>query len=317
METESSRRWREEERETGLLGRRERRKTDRRAEHDVNNRNSGVDTRRDNKWSSRWGPDDKEKENRTEKRIDVDKEDVHNDGQTFVANHTVSERESDSRDKWRPRYKMEGNSAAPSSYRAAPGFGQERGKVEGSNVGFNLGRGRSTGTIRRPSSGGAIGASPFENSVPGKSGISTGIFSYPRGKALDIYRRQKLGSSLCSMPENMEEAPPVTQVIAIEPLAFVVPDAEEEVSYIYYFVCSDLVGFLSFKKIFDTRLLDQSYYRLFSMIYGRVKLLVVVFLTIPLERVNQWIMSQVIVSLTPCLDAVLTATRILSVVFLK
>uniref|UniRef100_M0ZQT0 GYF domain-containing protein n=1 Tax=Solanum tuberosum TaxID=4113 RepID=M0ZQT0_SOLTU len=30
------------------------------------------------------------------------------------------------------------------------------------------------------------------------------------------------------MPENMEEAPPVTQVIAIEPLAFVVPDAEEE-----------------------------------------------------------------------------------------
>ncbi|XP_049402962.1 protein ESSENTIAL FOR POTEXVIRUS ACCUMULATION 1-like isoform X1 [Solanum stenotomum] len=228
VETESSRRWREEERETGLLGRRERRKTDRRAEHDVNNRNSGLDTRRDNKWSSRWGPDDKEKENRSEKRIDVDKEDVHNDGQTFVANRTVSERESDSRDKWRPRYKMEGNSAAPSSYRAAPGFGQERGKVEGSNVGFNLGRGRSTGTIIRPSSGGAIGASPFENSVAGKSRISTGIFSYPRGKTLDIYRRQKLGSSLCSMPENMEEAPPVTQVIAIEPLAFVVPDAEEE-----------------------------------------------------------------------------------------
>ncbi|XP_055810599.1 protein ESSENTIAL FOR POTEXVIRUS ACCUMULATION 1-like isoform X2 [Solanum dulcamara] len=228
MDTESGRRWREEERETGLLGRRERRKTDRRAEHDVNNRNSGLDTRRDSKWSSRWGPDDKEKENRSEKRIDIDKEDVNNDGQTFVANRTVSERESDSRDKWRPRYRMEGNSAVPSSYRAAPGFGQERGKVEGSNVGFNLGRGRSTGTIVRPSSGGAIGASPFENSVTGKSRISTGIFCYPRGKTLDIYRMQKLGSSLCSMPENMEEAPPVTQVIAIEPLAFVVPDAEEE-----------------------------------------------------------------------------------------
>ncbi|KAK4377124.1 hypothetical protein RND71_003420 [Anisodus tanguticus] len=228
VETESGRRWREEERETGLLGRRERRKTDRRAEHDVNNRNSGLDTRRDNKWSSRWGPDEKEKENRSEKRIDVDKEHVHNDGQTFVANRTVSERESDSRDKWRPRHRMEGNSLAPSSYRAAPGFGQERGKVEGSNVGFNLGRGRSTGTIVRPSSGGSIGASPFENSVAGKSRIWTGIFCYPRGKTLDIYRRQKLGSSLCSMPEGMEEAPPVTQVIAIEPLAFVVPDAEEE-----------------------------------------------------------------------------------------
>ncbi|XP_055810601.1 protein ESSENTIAL FOR POTEXVIRUS ACCUMULATION 1-like isoform X2 [Solanum dulcamara] len=228
MDTESGCRWREEERETGLLGRRERRKTDRRAEHDVNNRNSGLDTRRDSKWSSRWGPDDKEKENRSEKRIDVDKEDVHNDGQTFVANRTVSERESDSRDKWRPRYRMEGNSAAPSSYRAAPGFGQERGKVVGSNVGFNLGRGRSTGISVRPSSGGAIGASPFEHSVAGNSRILTGIFCYPRGKILDIYRMQKLGSSLCSMPENMEEVPPVTQVIAIEPLAFVIPNTEEE-----------------------------------------------------------------------------------------
>ncbi|PHT68343.1 hypothetical protein T459_27830 [Capsicum annuum] len=228
LETESGRRWREEERETGLFGRRERRKTDRRAEHDVNNRNSGLDTRRDNKWSSRWGPDDKEKENHSEKRIDVDKDDAHNDGQTFVANRTVSERESDSRDKWRPRHRMEGNSAAPSSYRVAPGFGQERGKVEGSNVGFNLGRGRSTGTIVRPSSGGAIGASPFENSVAGNSSVLTGIFCYPRGKTLDVYRRQKHGSSLCGMPENMEEAPPVTQLIAIEPLAFVVPDAAEE-----------------------------------------------------------------------------------------
>ncbi|CAN4124143.1 unnamed protein product [Withania somnifera] len=228
LETESGRRWREEERETGLLGRRDRRKTDRRAEHDVNNRNSGLDTRRDSKWSSRWGPDDKEKENRSEKRIDVDKEDVHKDSQTLVANRTVSERESDSRDKWRPRHRMEGNSVAPSSYRAAPGFGQERGKVEGSNIGFNLGRGRCTGTIVRPSSGGSIGASPFENSVAGKLTISTAIFCYPRGKTLDIYRMQKLGSSLCSMPENMDEAPSVTQVIAIEPLAFVVPDAEEE-----------------------------------------------------------------------------------------
>ncbi|KAK4357661.1 hypothetical protein RND71_023271 [Anisodus tanguticus] len=228
VETESGRGWREEERETGLLGRRERRKTDRRAEHDVNNRNSGLDTRRDSKWSSRWGPDNKEKENRCEKRIEADKEDVHNDGQTLVANRTVSERDSDSRDKWRPRHRMEGNSAAPSSYRAAPGFGQERGKVEGSNVGFNLGRGRSTGIIVRPSSGGAIGAPPFENSVAGKSRISTGIICYPRGKTLDIYRRQKLGSSLCRMPENMEEVPSVTQEIASEPLAFVVPDAEEE-----------------------------------------------------------------------------------------
>ncbi|MFS8020421.1 hypothetical protein Hanom_Chr16g01415361 [Helianthus anomalus] len=75
--TESGRRWHEEERETGLLGRKDRRKTDRRADtydnrvpssdrwFDVGNRNS--------KWSSRWGPDEKEKD-RTEKKTDVEKE---------------------------------------------------------------------------------------------------------------------------------------------------------------------------------------------------------------------------------------------------
>ncbi|KAF3661069.1 hypothetical protein FXO38_11899, partial [Capsicum annuum] len=84
--------------------------------------------------------------------------------------------------------------------------GQERGKVEGSNVGFNLGRGRSTGTIVRPSSGGAIGASPFENSVAGNSSVLTGIFCYPRGKTLDIYRRQKHGSSLSVQHEFIPQA---------------------------------------------------------------------------------------------------------------
>ncbi|XP_059278249.1 protein ESSENTIAL FOR POTEXVIRUS ACCUMULATION 1-like isoform X2 [Lycium ferocissimum] len=247
-ETESARRWREEERETGLLGRRDRRKTDRRADNnaptkettdaralpasdrwnDVNNRNSGHDSRRDTKWSSRWGPDDREKEVRSEKRIGVDKDEVHNEVQTFGANRTVSERESDTRDKWRPRHRLEASSAAPGSYRAAPGFGVERGRVEGSNVGFAIGRGRSSVAILRPPSGSAVCAAQFDSSVPGKPSISAHAFCYPRGKILDIYRKQKLDQSICSLPVNMEEVPPVTQLSVIEPLAFVVPDSEEE-----------------------------------------------------------------------------------------
>ncbi|MCD7452086.1 hypothetical protein HAX54_014926 [Datura stramonium] len=247
-ETESGRRWREEERETGLLGRRDRRKTDRRADnnapakettdaralpasdrwHDVNNRSSGHDSRRDTKWSSRWGPENKEKEARSEKKIDVDKDEVHNEVQTFGATRTVSERESDTRDKWRPRYRLEGSTAAPGSYRAAPGFGVEKGRVEGSNVGFTIGRGRSSVAIVRPPSGSAICAAQFDSSVPGKPSISTHTFCYPRGKILDMYRKQKLGQSLCSLPVNMEEVPPITQLSVTEPLAFVVPDSEEE-----------------------------------------------------------------------------------------
>ncbi|KAJ8574367.1 hypothetical protein K7X08_026172 [Anisodus acutangulus] len=246
-ETESARSWREEERETGLLGRRDRRKTDRRADnapakettdarvlpasdrwYDVNNRNSGHDSRRDTKWSSRWGPEDKEKEARSEKRIDVDKDEVHNEVQTFGANRTVSERESDTRDKWRPRHRLEASSAAPGSYRAAPGFGVEKGRVEGSNVGFTIGRGRSNVAILRPPFGSAVCAAQFDSSVPGKPSISAHTFCYPRGKILDIYRKQKLDQSICSLPVNMEDVSPVTQLSVIEPFAFVVPDSEEQ-----------------------------------------------------------------------------------------
>lgn len=253
-ENESSRRWREEERETGILGaRRDRRKLDRRVDnvsiretmdnrtlpssdrwHDGINRNSGHEGRRDSKWSCRWGPEDKEKESRTEKRTDVDKEkeDSHTDSQSSMSsNRSASERDSDSHDKWRPRHRMEVHSAGSTSYRAAPGFGLERGRVEGSNAGFAVGRGRSN-AIGRSSSAGIISAarSCKVGSVIGKPNLTADTFCYPRAKLLDIYRRQKLDPSFATMPHEMEESQPITQVGFIEPLAFVAPDAEEEVS---------------------------------------------------------------------------------------
>ncbi|KAH6798476.1 GYF domain-containing protein [Perilla frutescens var. frutescens] len=237
-EPDSGRRWREEERETGLLGRRDRRKMDRRADnapgreptdnrslpatdrwHDVNNRSTGHETRRDSKWSLRWGPDDKEKDSRVEKKTDVEKEESQNESQSFVSNsRSVPERDSDSRDKWRPRHRMEGNPAG-SGQRSAPGFGIERGRVDGSNVGFTIGRGRASASMGRPPSALPIGASQSDRN---------GKFVYPRGKLLDIYRKQKLESSLALVPDNFEEVPPITQLEAVEPLAFVAPDAEQE-----------------------------------------------------------------------------------------
>ncbi|XP_059656617.1 protein ESSENTIAL FOR POTEXVIRUS ACCUMULATION 1-like isoform X2 [Cornus florida] len=248
-EPESGRRWREEERETGLLGRRDRRKGDRRVEstsarettdiralpssdrwHDASNRNTGHEMRRDSKWSSRWGPEDKDKESRTEKRTDLEKEDAHNDNQTFSGSNRVVPEPSDSRDKWRPRHRMEGNSSGQGSYRAAPGFGLERGRVEGSNTGFTIGRGRSSTSVVRPSSAGPIGAAHLDKNegVPGKLSLLADRFCYPRGKLLDIYRRQKLDPSFATIPDQLEEVPPISQVTVIEPLAFVAPDAEEE-----------------------------------------------------------------------------------------
>ncbi|KAI6686732.1 hypothetical protein NL676_032645 [Syzygium grande] len=208
-ENESGRRWREEERETGLLG-------------------AGHETRRDSKWSSRWGPEDKDKESRSEKRADAEKEDGHPDNSPLLgSNRGAPERESESRDKWRPRHRMEVHSSGSTPYRAAPGFGTERGRVEGSHTGFTIGRGRSSVMGR---SSGAIGAaySDKSESIPGKPIVLTDSFCYPRAKLLDIYRKQKVEQSFTSMPDDMEELNPIAQADVAEPLAFVTPDAEEE-----------------------------------------------------------------------------------------
>ncbi|XWS32614.1 hypothetical protein CRYUN_Cryun22dG0005200 [Craigia yunnanensis] len=241
---ESSRRWREEERETSLLGRRDRRKEDRRADitstrdvsenrtllsserwHDVSSRSSGHESRRDNKWSSRWGPEDKVKDSRTEKRIDAEKEDAPTDKQAFVsAGRIVSERENDSRDKWRPRHRLEVHAGGSASYHSAPGFGLERGRVEGSNVRFAAGRGRSNGSVQtgRPPSASFIGSLPVDRNM------TFNAYCYPRGKLLDIYRKQKTAPKFETLPDDMDHLSPITQRETVEPLAFVPPDAEEE-----------------------------------------------------------------------------------------
>ncbi|XP_051122637.1 protein ESSENTIAL FOR POTEXVIRUS ACCUMULATION 1-like isoform X2 [Andrographis paniculata] len=249
-EPDSGRRWREEERETGLLGRRDRRKMERRSDNvpgkeatdnrsmsvtdkwnELSSRNSGNEARRDGKWSLRWGPDEKEKDVRVEKKMSVGKEESQGENQSAVSNvRSVAERDSESRDKWRPRHRMETNPGGPGSHRVAPGFGLERGRVEGQPVGFTVGRGRSNVSIIRPSSSGPAGAAQSDKSgnVPGKTILSVDTFVYPRGKLLDIYRKQKLELSLAHLADNFEEVPPITQPDFSEPLAFVTPDVVEE-----------------------------------------------------------------------------------------
>ncbi|KAL4351479.1 hypothetical protein GQ457_06G040710 [Hibiscus cannabinus] len=202
---ESSRRWREEERETSLLGRRDRRKDDRRADissirdvpenrtlasserwHDVSSRNSSHESRRDNS-----GP---------------------RDG-------------NDARDKWRPRHRLEIHAGGSASYHSAPGFGSERGRLEGSNVGF-AGRGRSNANVSlqigRPKSASVIGSLPLDK-------IRTfNAYCHPRGKLLDIYRGQNTAPSFDILPDEMDHSLLIMQKETIEPLAFVAPDAEEE-----------------------------------------------------------------------------------------
>ncbi|XP_048565767.1 protein ESSENTIAL FOR POTEXVIRUS ACCUMULATION 1-like isoform X1 [Triticum urartu] len=247
--------WLDEERETSLLGRRdhkkevdrevENRKNDRRSDNvsardnndsraaptsgrwdDGSTRNSGNEGRRDGKWSLRWGPDDKEKDSKPEKKMDAEKDEPHGEKQTLPVRLLP---ESDSRDKWRPRHRQETQNSGTATYRAAPGFGLEKGRVKESNVGFAPGRGRanpnSVPSFSRPSSAGPIGAPP----VYGRRAATAGAFRYPRGKLLDIYRQQKVVQSFEDGRRMLEEVPPITLSTSVKPLAFVTPDNNEEV----------------------------------------------------------------------------------------
>jgi len=196
--------------------------------HDATNRNSAHEARRDNKWSSRWGPEDKEKELRQEKKMEVEKEDAQNDGQSAA----IGNRDAEPRDKWRPRHRMEANSSAPTPYRAAPGFGPDKGKVDGSTMGFTLGRGRSSSVplIKAPL-GCPVGTDQVDKNenILGKPSLSFEAFRYPRAKLLDIYRLQKRDPTFAIKPDTMEEVPSLTQIDIVEPLAFFTPDSEEQV----------------------------------------------------------------------------------------
>lgn len=233
---------------------------------ETTNRETSFEARRDSKWSTRWGPDDKDKEFRREKWTDPEKEveglrDRHvvntpnikeGDRDTESATReTRDNRESrdtrdtrDNRDRpaWRPNFMSRGRGdppppgAAPPKF--APGFGVGRGRGEGASVGFAAGRGRanfsaSSGLSHGPPFGSTIGAPPLADKWDSGQGKSSSLvdnqFRYPRGKLLDVYRKVGNSASFANYPEGFIEVPQLSQAEPLEPLAFFAPDMEEEV----------------------------------------------------------------------------------------
>ncbi|TYI54394.1 hypothetical protein E1A91_D11G071300v1, partial [Gossypium mustelinum] len=191
------RHWRERERETSLLGRRDRRKepspdissTMDERHQDVSNRSSGMDLE-GQQVGLRDGVLKTKKDSRNEKRTDAKRKMPLLTNSTCRWGGTASERENDSRDKWRPRHRLEVHAGGSASYRSAPGFGLEGDEWRDQMWVFAAGRGRPNSNaslqIGRPQPA-VIGALPMDH-------LST-----------------------------------VTQKeICCVPLAFVPPDAEEE-----------------------------------------------------------------------------------------
>lgn len=261
LDAESGRRdrWRDEERDTNPSARRDRwrngekemddgRKIDRWVDNsstmhfgearrassdrwvDPSRENSNVQ-RRESKWNSRWGPDDKEKDkwNDVGKHGDV----PHEIGLSHVSSHGKDEKvarhgkdETHERDDqhrpWRPNFLQSRAKPEPPSQQTqliskeGPAFGHGRGRGR-----VNFGSGSSNNYSVHSRSG--------FNSDRGDYGHEPCPFRYNRTKLLDIYQRTDLRSSK-NILDGLLQVSSLTQEEPLEPLSLFAPSPEELVS---------------------------------------------------------------------------------------
>ncbi|CAM6043468.1 unnamed protein product [Sphagnum compactum] len=225
------------------------------------NREATFDNRRDSKWSSSWGPDERDKEFRWSRESKLvsdapDKEVVNSGGyqprrptSPRITKEFDRERERDRLQNsggrgdhaWRPQsIASRGRGDVPvvgnTPPRSAPGFNNLRSRGDGSGLGFAVNRGHANSTgssmvLHGSAAACSIGAPPLiDNLDPdeGQVGRNSSVFRYPRMKVLEVYR--KLGSlpSVGSFPNGLSMVPQLMQDDALEPLAFSRPDVEEE-----------------------------------------------------------------------------------------
>ncbi|XP_022772767.1 uncharacterized protein LOC111315363 isoform X2 [Durio zibethinus] len=203
---------------------------------DSGNRDSNYDQRRESKWNTRWGPDDKTTESLHDKWTDSGRDgDMPLDkGLSHLSRHGKDEREGDHYRPWRSASFQNRGSGEPQHQTLTPSkqvltfsYGQGRGENHPST--FSAGRGRG-------SSGGNSGASiPTHRQSLGpisdKGEIDHGepsLLRYSRTKLLDIYRTTDM-RIYQNLLEELVLVPSLTQDEALEPLALCAPYSDEMV----------------------------------------------------------------------------------------
>ncbi|XP_020577460.1 uncharacterized protein LOC110022724 [Phalaenopsis equestris] len=194
---------------------------------DSMSRESAYEPRRESKWNTRWGPDDKESERRHEKWSVKDVESSHDKGAYHPPIHAKdmnnqgkdTDKEGEHHRLWRTsvvnRGKGETNPYLPST-KPVPMFGHGRGKgdnggLSASNVSGDSARHFPLGTASDSSNGGHI---------------DHHILRYSRMKLLDICRMTDLKGYRMSH-EWFREFPSLMQADPLMPLSLTAPTAEE------------------------------------------------------------------------------------------
>ncbi|KAL0366113.1 UNVERIFIED_CONTAM: protein ESSENTIAL FOR POTEXVIRUS ACCUMULATION 1 [Sesamum radiatum] len=200
---------------------------------DSTNRDS-HDQRRESKWNTRWGPDDKEADAVREKWGDSIKEtDLHLEkGSSQPPYHLKDERDGDHYRPWRSnssysRGRADPHHQAPTPNKQVPTFPHGRGRTENPAPTFSLGRGRSSLTgssvthmaVNLQSHGPILEKGDIGDGKPH-------TLKYSRTKLIDIYRTTDMRSHRKFL-EGVIQVPSLTEEESIEPLAFCAPAPEE------------------------------------------------------------------------------------------
>ncbi|KAK6938807.1 GYF domain [Dillenia turbinata] len=251
--------WRDEERDTNSLFRKDRwregekdlgetRKTDRWTENssarhfgesrrapserwtDSDNRETNFDQRRESKWNTRWGPDDKESEAMREKWADSGRD---GNGPLDKALSHGKDEEGGRYRPWRPSASLSRGRLEPSHHQSltpskqVPMFTYGRGRGDNSPSTFSIGRGKIS------SSGGSMSGisahSQSFGSVSDKLETGPGEPSptrYSRTKLLDVFRMTDI-RSYRKLLDGFVEVPLLTLEEPVEPQALCAPSSEE------------------------------------------------------------------------------------------
>ncbi|XP_058785332.1 protein ESSENTIAL FOR POTEXVIRUS ACCUMULATION 1-like isoform X2 [Vicia villosa] len=280
LDSESGRhdRWRDEERDTKSSIRQERwrdgdkvlgdaRRVDRWADNpssrnfgetrrgtsdrwnDSGNREMNFDQPRENRWTSRWGHDEKEPEVLHEKKNDSGKNcDLHLDkGSSHISIPGKDEKEGARFSPWRSNSLQRRGRIEPSHHqnmtpsKQVPIFSSGRGRGEDTLPGANHGRGRGEDTVPGANHGGGrfgSGGSPINSSYMHSQYPQTVLdkverergeahpFRYSRTNILDVYRVTDVHTAI-KLVDDFAQVPPFTQDEPLAPLALCAPTSEE------------------------------------------------------------------------------------------
>ncbi|KAK1276349.1 Zinc finger CCCH domain-containing protein 19 [Acorus gramineus] len=241
-------RWREGEKEPGDSRRTERRmdnsskhsaearwvSSERWNESGNRDREGSYDQRRDSKWNTRWGPDDREPEGRREKWSDSgrDGDGSRDKGILHSAAHGKNmDREGDHNSRtWRSNSQNRGRGESPyhqnlTPNKQGPMFGHGRGRGENSTTVFSMGRGKATHSGNSANNSSYSLGPPLDKS-DGAHGDSR--LRYSRMKLLDIYRLTDV-SNFRKPLEGFVQVSSLTQEEPLEPLALSAPTSDESV----------------------------------------------------------------------------------------